>query len=236
MIAFHGDSNTKAKYVERVKAHAAADEIIHGQYWAAGKGCAVGCTIHGSDHRRYEKELGVPLILARLEDRIFEGMTNGDAKEFPLRFLSAIEPGADLSLVWHQFAHWLLVDPQDGVIKYAKTDKTKDAIQLVAQLYDRAARGLLVEKKEWQRAQGVAYAAAAADAADAAADAAYAAADAAYAAAAAAYAAAAAAYAAAAAAAAAADAYATARRKSYKRQADKLVELLLAAAPVPIAA
>jgi hypothetical protein len=232
MIAFHGDSNTKAKYVERVKAHAAADEIIHGQYWEAGKGCAVGCTIHGSDHRRYEKELGVPLMLARLEDRIFEGMTNGDAKEFPLRFLSAIEPGADLSLVWHQFAHWLLVDPQDGVIKYAKTDKTKDAIQLVAELYDRAARGLLVEKKEWQRARGVAAAAyAAAYAAYAAADAADAA-DAAYAADAAADAAAYADAADAAYAAAYADA---ARRKSYKRQADKLVELL-AAAPVPIAA
>ena len=33
MKAFHGDSNIKAKYVERVKAHALADEIIHGKYW-----------------------------------------------------------------------------------------------------------------------------------------------------------------------------------------------------------
>src|SRR5258705_8027203 len=102
------------------------------------------------------------MILARLEDRIFEGMQNGDSKEFPLRFLSAIELGADLSLVWYQFAHWLLVDPEDGVLKFAKTDKTKQAIVLVADLYGRAARGLLVEKREWESARKVAYAAAAA--------------------------------------------------------------------------
>ena len=169
MIAFHGDSNIKTKYVERIKAHALADEIVHGQYWQHGKGCAVGCTIHGANHARYEKELGVPRVLARLEDRIFEGMGNGDSKEFPLRFLLAIEPGADLSLVWNQFAHWLLVDEKDGVFQRAKTKKTKDAIQLVANLHGRAARGLLVERSEWVSAREVAAAAYADAAADAAA-------------------------------------------------------------------
>jgi len=241
MIAFHGDSNIKTKYVERIKAHALADEIVHGQYWQHGKGCAVGCTIHGANHARYEKELGVPRVLARLEDRIFEGMGNGDSKEFPLRFLLAIEPGADLSLVWNQFAHWLLVDEKDGVFQRAKTKKTKDAIQLVANLHGRAARGLLVERSEWVSAREVAAAAyadadaAAAYAADAAAAAAaYAAAafDAAFADAAAADAVTAAAYAAAAFDAAfadaAADAWTSARSRAFKRQADKLIELLAA--------
>jgi len=223
VIAFHGDSKIKSLYVDRVQAHAIADEIVHGTYWQHGKGCAVGCTIHSPEHRRYETELGIPMILARLEDRIFEGMQNGDSKEFPLRFISAIEPGADLSLVWYQFAHWFLVDPDDGFIKFATTEKTKEAVNLVgSNLYGRAARGLLVEKLEWESAREVAYAAADAAAADA---------PAAYAAA---YAAAAAAYAAYAAAAAAA-AYAAAARAAYKRQADKLIELL-AAAPVALAA
>src|SRR5438270_5254012 len=110
MIAFHGNQGLKEKYVARVKMHAAADEIVRGYYWQHGKGCAVGCTIHGADHGRYEKELGIPRVLAHLADRIFEGMGNGDAKEFPLAFLSAIKPGADLSRVWPQFAYWLLVD------------------------------------------------------------------------------------------------------------------------------
>jgi hypothetical protein len=226
MIAFHGDSSIKAKYVARVKAHAVADEIVHGQYWKNGKGCAVGCTIHSGDHAAYEREIGVPVILARLEDRLFEAMQNGDAKEFPLRFISAIRPGADLSRVWYQFALWLLVDAVDGVIKFAKTEKTKEAILSVAALYSRAARGETVEREEWLRARkdaaayayADAYAAAAAYAADAAESPKYAE-----------YAA----YAADASAllliasrpAGAADA----RRKAYKRQADKLIELLEAA-------
>lgn len=73
LLAFHGDKAIKAKYLARVKAHAEADEIIHGTYWEKGKGCAVGCTIHSEKHSAYETELGMPIILARLEDRIFEG-------------------------------------------------------------------------------------------------------------------------------------------------------------------
>src|SRR6266571_3756661 len=137
MLAFHGKQEVKDFYVSRVRAHYEADEIIHGRYWENGRGCAVGCSIHGSNHSAYETELGIPRILAHLEDCIFEGMGNGDSKEFPLRFLSVIEPGADLSLVWYQFAHWLLIDPEDGVIRFAKANKTREAIQQVADLYNR---------------------------------------------------------------------------------------------------
>ena len=235
MLAFHGNSNTKANYVERVKAHAIADEIVHGTYWRNGKGCAIGCTIHGSDHSCYETELGIPRILARLEDRIFEGMRNGDSKEFPLRFLSAIEPGADLSLIWYQFAHWLLVDKTDGVLRFAKTDRTKEAIIGVASLFNRAQQGLTVEAIEWSDAKRKARAAAAAHAADAAdADAAKTATKAAHADAYDSATAAAYAYAEAA---ATATAYPNSGTQSacsaaYGRQADKLIELLTAA-PVP---
>jgi len=110
MRAFHGDPAIKAKYVNRVQAHAAADEIIHGTYWERGKGCAVGCTIHSGKHGDYETELGVPRMLAKLEDRLFEGMANGKSKQFPARFLEAIPVGADLSRVGWQFLHWLLTE------------------------------------------------------------------------------------------------------------------------------
>lgn len=67
MKAFHSDEAVKEKYLERVRAHSAADSIIKGKYWESGKGCAVGCTIEGSDHERYETELGIPRVIARLE-------------------------------------------------------------------------------------------------------------------------------------------------------------------------
>jgi hypothetical protein len=110
MLAFHGDPAIKRKYLRRVRAHAKADEIIRGKYWEDGKGCAVGCTIHGAEHETYETELGIPIALAQLEDTLFECQSNGKAKTFPARFLAAINPGADLSRVQWQFLHWLLTE------------------------------------------------------------------------------------------------------------------------------
>lgn len=42
MLAFHNDASVKEKYLVRVRAHAAADQLIHGAGWENGKGCAVG--------------------------------------------------------------------------------------------------------------------------------------------------------------------------------------------------
>jgi hypothetical protein len=114
LIAFHNDPAIKNKYLRRVELHAAADEIIHGKYWEEGKGCAVGCTIHSDSHKAYETELGIPIMLAQLEDRLFEGMANGDSKKFPARFLAAVQPGADLTRVGWLFLYWLLTEELVG--------------------------------------------------------------------------------------------------------------------------
>jgi len=135
--AFHGDPKIKKHYLSRVEMHAKADEIIHGKYWEDGQGCAVGCTIHSGDHAAYESELGIPRVLAQLEDGIFESLENGESKKWPCRFLSAIEPGADLGMVWPRFSVWLLVDAKWGCIKYARTDSQRNAIQGVADAYQR---------------------------------------------------------------------------------------------------
>jgi hypothetical protein len=134
MIAFHGKPEIKEQYLARLRAHYAADEIVKGKYWEQGKGCAVGCTIHGSDHKRYESELGIPEVLAYLEDQLFERIPHRLAKEWPIKFLTAIPVGADLSEVWPKFAHWLLVDPVHGVIQYAQN---KEVIQHIADLYEK---------------------------------------------------------------------------------------------------
>ena len=238
MRAFHNDPEIKEKYLQRVREHAASDELIHGVYWQDGKGCAVGCTVHSAEHIEYEKQLGIPIILARLEDGIFEGLDNGRAKLWPEQFLSAINVGADLSKVWPVFAHWLLVDPADGIIKFVGTDTTKKSIQVVADLYKRWINGDKPTIDEWHNAAS-AYAAAYAASAYAAAAYAYASASAAASSAAyAAYAAAAyAAYAYASASAAAssaayaayaADAYASASAAASARikQSERLLELL----------
>jgi hypothetical protein len=152
--------------------------------------------------------------IARLEDRIFEGLPNKRAMQWPAEFLNAVNPGSDLSKILIPMLIFIVESARENT----KNEKSLKAID-----------GVLLELKKdvidypALRAARAAAAAAAAAAAYAAADAAYAAAAAA--AAAAAYAAAdAAAYAAADAAYAAADA--DARSKTYVKFADKLLELI----------
>ena len=225
MIAYHGQQAIKDKYLARVAAHRAANELIRGTGWDAdrNKGCAVGCTLDNYDHAAYETELGIPRLLARLEDGIFESLPIDQAMEWPERFLATIRPGADLSLVGPRFLRWLLADPKDGVLRFAQTDQQRSSIQGVADLYARQIEGHPPNSEDWNAAADAADAAAAAAAAyaadAAAAAAAYAAARAAAAAAYAADAAAAAADAAAAAADAAADAAARAAAYAAARAA-----------------
>jgi hypothetical protein len=110
MKSFHNKPELKEMMLEEVLKHQKADEIIQGTYESKGKYCAVGCSIeslnmrlgkhysHG-DHSVYETELGIPKIIARLEDGIFEGLEREKAKMFPLRFIQAVPVGVDLSLV-----------------------------------------------------------------------------------------------------------------------------------------
>lgn len=110
MKAYHGDPQIKTGILKQLEAHRAADQLVKGVYWSAGKGCAVGCTIHSGNHMEYEHRFGIPVILARLEDCIFEGLPNDQAMGWPIRFMSAIPVGSDLSLVGWRFLHWLLTD------------------------------------------------------------------------------------------------------------------------------
>ena len=132
MTAFHNDHAIKVKYINRLKDHYKADEFIKGMYWQNGKGCAVGCTIHSDNHLSYETELGIPQVIARLEDAIFERLPNELAKEFPLQFLSAINVGADLAKVWNYFAIWLLTDEKYGILQHVDNKKV---IQDIADAY-----------------------------------------------------------------------------------------------------
>ena len=111
MLAYHSDTSIKRDILKQLRNHAKADELIQGQGWSNGKGCAVGCTMHEYPaHTKYETAFGIPQMLARLEDEIFEGLPNAEAQKWPIQFMSAITPGADLSRVGWQFLHWLLTD------------------------------------------------------------------------------------------------------------------------------
>ena len=133
MLAYHNDPAVRKMFIDRVEAHAKADEITKGTYWKNGKGCAFGCMFHSDDYRLAETEAGIPVALARLQDRIFEGLEKAKAKKWVVDFPSAIKTGQDLSLVSWQFLYWL----QKENLKNAKKQKMpQDVIAAIKQCID----------------------------------------------------------------------------------------------------
>ena len=139
LIAYHNDQANKDAIIQQLVEHRDADQIIKGRYWEHGKGCAVGCTVHSSNHMDYEKLFGIPVALARLEDTIFEGLPNDVAKEWPIRFMTAIQPGKDLSLVSWKFLHWILTD--ETVNPGISHPLVKDAVAQAAQVICALSKG-----------------------------------------------------------------------------------------------
>ena len=129
MLAFNG-TITKKDFVKELKKHQKLDAFTKGVYWNDGKGCAVGCSlksisdlkkikIQKDDHSLYEKHLGVPEWLARLEDTLFEGMSVEKSKSWPVDFALAINEGADLEKVKTPFVIMILEHSLESL------DKTK---------------------------------------------------------------------------------------------------------------
>ena len=175
MLAYHNDPAVKDKYIARMRSHMEADALIQGKGWDGYKGCAVGCTFETYDHSCGPVEIGVPEPLVRLEDAIFEGLPEDQAKGFPLAFLEAIQVGADLSLAWPRFAVWLLSDPQFGVLRHCN-DATRPSVETVIGLYHRWIDGDQPSDEEFEVARAAAWAARETEAARAAAETAWAAA------------------------------------------------------------
>lgn len=151
--AFHGKQAIKTKYLKRVSAHEKADEIEKGYYWKGGKGCAVGCTIEGLGHYRYETELGIPALVAHLEDALFEATPSEFAKTFPRRFLESVPVGADLSLVPEKLVVWQFEDKKYGLkhTKEVKEDKQLYTVfEEVVDLHKKVIAGETITDAIWE--------------------------------------------------------------------------------------
>jgi hypothetical protein len=147
MLSFHGSQEIKDKYVARVKAHHAADEIIKGKYWEKGKGCAVGCTVHSDKHDAYDVELGITWRLALVEDSLFEKLPNADAREFPLQFIESMPVGVDTNIIFKKFILWNLVDEKEGLIYHIKDKEAIVLLKEIAATYEKSFTKEIPQKK-----------------------------------------------------------------------------------------
>jgi hypothetical protein len=233
------------KLRQEVAAHVAADSIVQGIYWdeASKSGCWIGCLAHNNNPALNETTYGLPVMVQRIAENIFERLPADEANKFFAALPGAVNcDGKNLTNVgWQFLAAELRSLPKQPAQIQAVIDPVITGMDLLASGQEWAAATATAATA----AAAAAAAATAATAATAAAYAAYAAANdaaatAAYAAAAtAAYAAAYAAYAAATATATAAAndaattaaAYAAANDAAYAdaarlRQRDLLLRLI----------
>ena len=156
MRAFHNEQAVKDKYLSRVKAHRAADELVQGTTWADGRGCAVGCTLERYDHKAYETELGIPEWLAKIEDCIFEGLTPDLAQKWPEQFLDAIPVGKDLSQIEAPFVIFIL----EGNLLQFDNEKYPDIVKATKDIIELYKIGDLNPSAAWSAAASAAWSAA----------------------------------------------------------------------------
>ena len=169
------------KLCQEVAAHVAADSIIQGVYWDSEnkRGCFIGCLAKSNDPAINEATYGLPVMVQRIAENIFEALSPDQAKAFFTALPDAVAcDGKDLTKVaWQFLAAGLRSLPEQPAEVQAVIDPVI------------AGMDLLASGQEWSASAADAAAwtatrvANAADAADAAADAAWAAADAAWAAA-----------------------------------------------------
>ena len=140
-----------------VKAHIEADALVRGKYWDGSKGCFIGCLTHSSDPKPAFDRFGLPELVMRIAENIFEALPESEGKAFFAALPDAVGcDGKDLSRVhWAFLASELRLLPQQDVI---------DTVI--------AGMDLLAAGEEWSPRAALA-AARAADVADAAYSAAY---------------------------------------------------------------
>jgi len=122
MKAFTGKVN-KDQFIKEIKWHNEQDAFMQGTYIEDNKnnfrGCAVGCSINSinkllgtaydyDEHIDMAETLQIPEWLVRVEDKIFEELSEKDSKEWPLRFSEAINVGDDLDKIKPAFLVYVL--------------------------------------------------------------------------------------------------------------------------------
>ena len=108
LFAFHNDPAVKARCLARLRSRRKAGKLV--QNSGHGQGGAVWSILQSSDYARFQTELGIPEVLARLMDAVFYGLPEQESSNWPERLLEAIPVGRDLSRVGWQFLEWLLDD------------------------------------------------------------------------------------------------------------------------------
>ena len=166
----------KSALVAEIRKHREQDQVGQGEYATYGKDfskppkyCAIGCTIQSaatvlgtrvyswSNHKKYVDWLGIPEILAELQDVIHEGLSEESFPIWPERFMEAVPTETDLSLVFPKFALWFLIDEENGILREAQFLQHREAIQNAAGLFSAIIAKEHIPQQVWRGCAEFAY-------------------------------------------------------------------------------
>jgi len=136
---------------QQVAAHVAADSIAQGDYWNedSKRGCWIGCLAHANDPEINEQTYGLPVMVQRIAESIFEALPPNEAKTFFAALPDAVGcDGKDLSKVGWQFL----------AAELRALPKQPDEVQVVIDPVI-AGMDLLASGQEWASADAAAVAA-----------------------------------------------------------------------------
>jgi hypothetical protein len=89
---------------KEVEHHVACDAIQQGSYWDGSRGCFIGCLAHSSDPTKVQDTYGLPIMLQRIAENIFESLPLKEAQAFFAALPTAVGcDNKDLSKVGWQF-------------------------------------------------------------------------------------------------------------------------------------
>lgn len=167
MLTYHNNPELKEEFVNRMKAHMAADQVIQGTGFENSRGCAVGCTYDSYDHSLGPSRLGFPEWYERLRDSIFEVLPANEAPQWALDSLEKVPVGVDLEPLRWKLAlarHKRQLDAlQSNEETYA--EEVKNALKLVIAYCESMLKGEGSEEERDKAAESAEAAAMSAEAA-----------------------------------------------------------------------
>jgi hypothetical protein len=120
-----------------VAEHIAADAVVQGNYWnrEQQRGCFIGCLAHSNDPSVPERTYGLPVMVQRIAEGIFEALPAEDARAFFAALPESVAcDGKDLTRVRWQFlaAELRSLPPQPPEIQ-AVVDPVITGLDLLAE-------------------------------------------------------------------------------------------------------
>jgi hypothetical protein len=153
---YYNEPLLKNYVVKQMAEHVENGTLVQGSYWdeKTQKGCNVGCVLHSYDFDSFPERLGLPVWMAYLHNKMHEGMTLEDAREFS-KVYSVIPVDItwdQLEVVKYKLLRYIFVESKYCTKQYCTDDFSKEATDAVVALITRAIAGDMPTDKEWRAA------------------------------------------------------------------------------------